>query len=131
MTQRDLKNNIAAAVSVVPAVYSATKADGSIVDLQGCGSATVVINTGAVAGDGDFTPSLVVGDAADLSGGVAATADELIGSFPTILAANSVYTVGYRGSKRYARVVLTKNGGTSVAAGAVVINGHLSMAGAA
>lgn len=32
--------------------------------------------------------------------------------------------VGYIGNKRYLRTVLTKNGGTSIAAGAVVIKGH-------
>jgi len=45
------------------------------------------------------------------------------------LAADSVYWVGYRGGKRYVRVVITKNSGTSIAAGAVVVKGHLSFAG--
>lgn len=129
MTQRDLKTNIAAAVCVVPAVYSATKNDGTVIDLQGCDSATAVVNTGAIVGAGDFTPSLVVGDASNLSDGAAATGDDLIGSWPTILAENTVYTVGYRGTKRYARVVLTKNGGTSIAAGALIVKGHLALAG--
>lgn len=122
---RDLKNSMTVLASVVPAVYSATKSDGTIIDLQGASSATVIINTGAIVSAGDFTPSLVVGDASDLSGGAAAAAADLLGSFPTILAENTVYVVGYRGNARYARVVLTKNGGTSIAAGAVVVKGHL------
>lgn len=126
----DLKNNIAAVLALSPAVHSATKADASIIDLQGAGSATVVINTGAIVGAGDYTISLRHGDASDLSGDAAASGDDLLGAFPATLAADSAYSVGYRGGKRYVRVVITKNSGTSIAAGAVIVKGHLSLAGA-
>jgi len=126
----DLKHNITAVPALAAAVHSATKSDAPVVDLQGAGSATVVINTGAIAGDGDFTASLVHGDAANLADAVDAAADDLLGEFPASLAANSAYAVGYRGGKRYVRVILTKNDGTSVAAGAVVVKGHLVLAGA-
>lgn len=125
----ELKNSIAAVLALSPVVHTATKADATIVDLQGAGSATVVINTGAIAGAGDYTVSLRHGDASDLSGDAAATGDDLLGTFPATLAADSSYAVGYRGGKRYVRVVITKNSGTSIAAGAVVIKGHLSLAG--
>lgn len=126
----DLKNNIAAVLALSPAVHSATKADASIIDLQGAGSATVVINTGAIVGAGDYTISLRHGDASDLSGDAAASGDDLLGAFPATLAADTSYAVGYRGGKRYVRVVITKNSGTSIAAGAVIVNGHLSLSGA-
>lgn len=126
----DLKNNIAAVLALSPAVHSATKADASIIDLQGAGSATVVINTGAIVGAGDYTISLRHGDASDLSGDAAASGDDLLGAFPATLAADTSYAVGYRGGKRYVRVVITKNSGTSIAAGAVIVKGHLSLAGA-
>lgn len=126
----DLKNNIAAVLALSPAVHSATKADASIIDLQGAGSATVIVNTGAIAGAGDYTISLRHGDASDLSGDAAASGDDLLGAFPATLAADSAYSVGYRGGKRYVRVVITKNSGTSIAAGAVIVKGHLSLAGA-
>jgi len=125
----DMKHNILAVAALAAAVHSATKADAPIVDLQGAGSATVVLNTGAIAGDGEFTASLVHGDAADLSDSAAVTADDLLGEFPAALEATNAYAVGYRGGKRYVRVVLTKVGGTSIAAGAVVIKGHLALAG--
>lgn len=131
MPNRDLKSNISVAACIVPAVYSATKDDSTIVDLQGCDSATVIINTGAIVGAGDFTPKLVHGDAADLTGGADVAAADLIGAFPTILEASTVYNVGYRGNKRYVRVVLTKNGGTSIAAGAMVVRGDLALKGKA
>lgn len=127
----DLKNNIAAVLALSPAVYSATKADATIIDLQGAGSATVVINTGAIAGAGDYTISLRHGDAANLAGDAEASGDDLLGAFPATLEEDSSYAVGYRGGKRYVRVVITKNDGTSIAAGAVVVKGHLSLAGAA
>lgn len=126
----DLKNNIAAVLALPPAVHAATKADATVIDLQGAGSATVIVNTGAIAGAGDFTVSLRHGGAADLTGDAAASGDDLLGAFPATLTADSSYTVGYRGGKRYVRVVITKNSGTSIAAGAVVIKGHLSLAGA-
>jgi len=126
----DLKNNITAVLALSPAVHSATKADASIIDLQGAGSATVIVNTGAIAGAGDYTISLRHGDASDLSGDAAASGDDLLGAFPATLAADTSYAVGYRGGKRYVRVVITKNSGTSIAAGAVIVKGHLSLAGA-
>ena len=126
----DLKNNITAVLALSPAVHAATKADATIIDLQGAGSATVIVNTGAIAGSGDYTISLRHGNAADLSGDAAASGDDLLGAFPATLAADTSYAVGYRGGKRYVRVVITKNGGTSIAAGAVVVKGHLALAGA-
>ena len=126
----DLRNNITAVLALSPGVHSATKADASIIDLQGAGSATVVINTGAIVGAGDYTISLRHGDASDLTGDAAASGDDLLGAFPATLAADTSYAVGYRGGKRYVRVVITKNSGTSIAAGAVIVKGHLALSGA-
>lgn len=125
----DLASNVAVALALSPAVQSATKSDAAIIDLQGCAAAAVIINTGAIAGAGDYTVSLMHGDASDLSGAAAATGDDLIGTFPATLAADSSYCVGYRGGKRYVRVVITKNGGTSIAAGAVVVKSGLALSG--
>ncbi len=126
----ELKNNIAAVLALSPVVHSATKADAPIIDLQGAGSATVIINTGAIVSSGDYTVSLRHGDASDLSGDAAASGDDLLGAFPATLAADASYAVGYRGGKRYVRVVITKNSGTSIAAGAVIVKGHLALSGA-
>jgi len=51
-------------------------------------------------------------------------AGDLLGSLPAGLAASSVYKQGYKGTKRYIRAVITKQSGTSIAAGAVVLRGH-------
>lgn len=120
---RDLQNNIELAASIVPAVQSAS-GNGTGVDLQGADSATVVFNTGAVAGSGNFTASVEESD--DNSAFTAVAAGDLLGTLTDPLAASAAYSVGYRGGKRYIRAVLTKNSGTSIAAGAVVVKGHLS-----
>ncbi|MCK9542481.1 MAG: hypothetical protein M0R03_10690 [Novosphingobium sp.] len=120
---RDLANNLGAVQAVAPAVLTATNTSAAI-DLAGFESAAVVINTGAIAGDGDFTAKLqesattTSGDFADVG------AADLVGTFPASLEADAVVKVGYIGNKRYLRTVITKNSGTSIAAGAVVIKGN-------
>lgn len=123
---KDLKNNIDPKMALIPVVHTATKADSPIIDLQGANSATMIIDTGAVAGAGDYTISLRHGDAADLSGDAVVGASDLLGSLPATLAENSVYCVGYVGGKRYVRAVITKNSGTSIVAGAVIVRGNLN-----
>ncbi|RZS80649.1 hypothetical protein [Pigmentiphaga kullae] len=126
---RDITSNILVVAALAPAVYAATKSDSGVIDLQGAGSVALAVNTGAIAGAGDFVISLQHGDAANLSDAETVAADDLIGTLPATLAAASVYQVGYRGAKRYVRAVITQNGGTSIAAGAVIIKGNLALAG--
>lgn len=119
---RDIANNLGIVQAVAPAVLSATDTSTGI-DLLGFNSAALVINTGAIVGAGDFTPKLQESDAAG-SGYTDVATGDLVGTFPASLAADSVVKVGYIGNKRYVRTVLTKNGGTSIAAGAVVVKGR-------
>lgn len=125
---RDLYHNFGAVQAIAPAVQSSS-VNGAAVDLAGFDAALIVLNTGAVAGAGDFSAKLQESDASDSGFADVDVADQL-GSFPATLAENSVYRVGYIGSKRkrYVRVVLTKAGGTSIAAGAVAILGNPAIA---
>ena len=118
----DLANNIAVVQAVAPAVLSATNTSSAI-DLNGFESATVVINTGAIVSSGDFTAKLTE---CETSGGTYTdvAAADLIGEFPASLEADSVVKVGYIGNMRYLKTVITKNSGTSIAAGAVIIKGN-------
>ncbi|MDX0897439.1 hypothetical protein GOD90_10595 [Sinorhizobium medicae] len=125
MAKRDLYNNISAVSSIVPAVQTAT-ATGTGVDGRGFQSVTYVVNTGAIAGAGNFTPKMQESD--DNSAWSDVAAADLLGSFPSALAASTAIRVGYKGSKRYTRAVLTLNSGTSIAAGAVAILGHPELA---
>lgn len=122
---KDLYSNVKAVPAIVPAVKTAA-GDGSTVDVQGFGSLLFVINTGAIAGDGDF--GVKVQDSANGSDWADAAAVDVQGTIPDTLDATSAYRVGYTGSKRYVRLALTKEGGTSIALGAVAILGHPAVA---
>lgn len=119
---KDLYSNVGVVAAVVPATLTATNTSAAI-DLQGFDSALVVIQTGAIAASGNFTPKLTE---CATSGGTytdVAVAD-LNGAFTDPLAASSVYKIGYRGNKRFIKTVLTLNSGTSIVAGVTVIKGH-------
>ncbi|WP_029042571.1 hypothetical protein [Cucumibacter marinus] len=120
---RDLAHNIGAVAAVVPQVLSATDTSAAI-DLLGFESAALVINTGAIAGSGNFTAKLQESDTGETDEFDDVAAADLIGTLPTALAASTVYKQGYIGTKRYLRTVITKNSGTSIAAGAVIVKGH-------
>lgn len=120
---KDSYSDIGLAQALAPAVVSAT-ATSSEIDLQGFNSATVLVNTGAIVGSGDFTVSLEESDTTTGGDFTAVAAGDLIGEFPASLAAASTYKVGYRGTKRYIRTVTTNNSGTSIGAGIVVMLGH-------
>lgn len=118
---KDMHSNIKAVSAIVPAVKT-DAADGTTVDLRGYNSVALVINTGAIAGDGDF--GIVVQDSVNGSSWGAAAATDVLGTVPASLEADSAYHLSYVGSKRYVRVNITKGGGTSIALGAVAILGN-------
>ncbi|HEX2524824.1 MAG TPA: hypothetical protein VHL31_00775 [Geminicoccus sp.] len=120
---RDLVHNLGVVPVVAPAVLSATTTSDPV-DLIDFGSAALVINTGAIAGAGDFTAKLQHSDTTTGGDFTDVAADDLIGSLPASLAASSAVKVGYKGYKRYLRTVLTKNSGTSIAASAVLVKGY-------
>lgn len=121
---KDTYSDFGIVSALVPQVLAATDTGANPIDLQGFNSALVIINTGAVAGAGDFTAKLQHSDTTTGADFVDVTAADLLGAFPASLAQNLVYKVGYKGSRRYLRTVVTKNGGTSIAAGIVIARGH-------
>lgn len=120
---RDLVHNIGAACALSAAVQSAN-IKGNAIDRKGFESVTFIVSTGAIASAGNFTATVQESDTttdADFSDAAAAV---VIGSnLANPLGADSAYKVGYIGFKRYTRIVLTKNSGTSIAAAAVAILG--------
>jgi hypothetical protein len=121
---RDLANNIGVALALSPAVQAAT-IKGNAIDTAGFGSVALVVNTGAIASAGDFTVKVQESNTMTDGDFTDAVAADLTGdTLPASVAADSSYKVGYVGNKRYVRVVATKNGGTSVAIGAVAVKGH-------
>ena len=115
---RDLYNNISTIQALTPAVQAAS-INGASIDTKGSKGLAFVVNTGAIAGTGVFALSVEESDNA--SDWTAAAAEAVQGALPASMAADTVYRVGYLGFARYARVVLTKTSGTSIAAGAVAV----------
>jgi hypothetical protein len=120
---RDIVHNIAAVTAVAPAVLAATTTSEAL-DLLGFDSAAFVINSGAIVGAGDFTAKVQDSDTTTSGDFVDVPAARLQGALPASLVASSVAKVGYRGHKRYVRLVITKNSGTSIAAGALLIKSN-------
>ena len=123
--RRDLKSNLDAVQGLVPAVRTAT-ADGTGADLRDYDGALGVVEAGAVAGAGNQTAKLMESD--DSTNGVDGNwndvaAGDLLGAFASPLVQNSVQRVGYIGRKRWLRVTITHNSGTSVATAATVVRG--------
>jgi hypothetical protein len=122
---RDIASNIGTVPALAPAVQTAT-VKGIAVDTTGFGSAAIVINTGAIAGSGNFTAKLQESDTSTDGDFADVAASDLVGVLPTALEASSVYKQSYIGHKQFVRVVLTLNSGTSIAAGAVAVLGNAS-----
>lgn len=120
---RDLYSNVGAVSALVPSVKSAS-VDGTAVDTKGFNSAAFVVNTGAIVSAGDFGVKLQESDTTTDGDFTDVAADQVDTNAPATLEANSTYKLGYRGFKRYARLVLTKAGGTSIAAGAGAVLGN-------
>jgi len=111
--------NMAMALSVVPATYTTT-ATGTGVDLAGFDAATIYVFQGATT-DGTWTAT--VQDSADNQTFGTAT---LNGTLATMTSATTttVQEVGYAGSKRYVRVLITvANATTGGVLSATVIKG--------
>lgn len=124
---KDLYSNLAVVTALAPAVQAAA-VTGATIDLQGFGGAVFTLATGAIAGAGDFGAELQHSDTNTGGDFVAVPDDLVISNAPATLTASGAFKLGYRGSKRYVRLALTKEGGTSIAAGAVAILGQPAVA---
>ena len=130
MARKDSFHDNAVVAALAPSVAT-TAASGAAIDLQGFNSVLFAINTGAVAGDGDFGVKIQHSNTSTSADFVDAPAANVLGDLPATLGENTAYRVGYTGGKRYARLALTKGGGTSIAIGAVAVLGEPAIAPAA
>lgn len=128
MAARDLRSNIKSESSLLPLLRDAT-ASGSGVDLRGFESAVVQAHIGTIT-DGNFLFSVEESD--DDSTYTAVDSADLLGSFSAAASASdeAVQEVGYIGSARYIRAVVTVTGSPSTGGtvGATVIKGTPSQA---
>jgi len=129
MAFRDLHNNIHVTNALNPqAIGSNTTVAGAIIDTQGYSSLEFAIVSGTLT-DGSYTPSMLEGDAANLSDSATVAAGDLLGTIAGATFAltddNVTKKLGYRGTKRYVKLSITSaavtTGGTI---GAVAIQGH-------
>lgn len=97
--------------SLVPAARTAS-ADGAGVDLAGFERALVVVSSGTIT---DGTHTIEVQESDDNSSFSAVADADLEGTEPAIAAANddTVWELGYVGTKRYIRAVVTVAGATT------------------
>ena len=118
---KDLKNNLKAVASLEPLLRTAS-ANGTGVDLQFYEGALVVFGCGANT-DGTHTPSLQ--ESSDNSTWTAVAAADQLGTLAA-LTANTRQQVGYRGTLRYIRGVVTVTGSPATGANTFcdVIKGH-------
>ncbi|MBZ9975486.1 hypothetical protein [Mesorhizobium sp. BR-1-1-10] len=117
--QFDTANSLTPKVALnTAAISSSTTTNGVILDTQGYGGLTFVLNVGART-DGTFTLAVTHGDDSGLSDGVTPAADDLVGTAAgtAVSAAQTMKKLGYVGNKRYVRASVVS---TSVTSGATV-----------
>ncbi len=116
------------------ASISATKT-GDTIDLQNYESCTFVLSlgTGALDGSNYWTVKLQHGDASDMSDAADVTAGDLIGAMgsdgdnkldSSANDSSKCHKLGYKGPKRYVRIVLTLTGTMTQVMGCIVDLGH-------
>lgn len=115
MTAFDQSTNFNPIPAVNPAsVSSDTTTAGAIIDTQGYGSLTFIVQTGARTA-GTVTPLIEESDDSGLSGSNAVADADLIGleASAALAAANKTSKIGYVGKKRYVRCSLVTTGSTN------------------
>ena len=130
MATFDERNNAEYAKGLSATLSGTTPAKGNIIDMQGWGALTFVVQTGTVTDAGTASGfSFEVQeseDTADANFSAVADAD-LIGleSELTVTSDDAdddiIGSIGYRGSKRYVRIVATGTSGTNAYTAAVAI----------
>ena len=130
MPSKDHLNSVKiASARHAAAITTNTTTNGLTIDTQGHESLTFAVQSAAYT-DGSYAVQLFAGDAANMSDEVVITTQVLglLGTAPTLAAANLVSKVGYVGSKRYARLKIVSTGvtsGATVSAVAVLAHARL------
>lgn len=99
---------------------------GQIIDTQGYDSAEFIIATGSIAdADATFTTLLEESDDSGMSGAAGVDDANLIGTesaaSPIFSSDDSIFTLGYRGGKRYLRLTITPAANASAAVLSAVV----------
>lgn len=106
---KDIYNNVSVVQALAPIAVAADNT-GSAIDLAGYRTAMVVWGVGVVT-DGTYAIEVQESDTTTAGDFTAVAAADLIGTEKTGVTTtndNAVYTVGYKGHKRYIRYVITE-----------------------
>lgn len=133
MAKYDLKSDVQVVRAIDATLSGTTPSKGNVIDTLGFESITFAFQTGTVTDAGTASGFAFEIQESDTTADAAFTAvadDDLIGleSALTVTddAADNVMagTIGYRGNKRYVRVVVTGTTGTNAAVNGLCIKGH-------
>lgn len=107
MGMRDINKAISTVTTIKPAASITATTTGTTVDLAGYRAACVVLHVGVVT-DGTFTPTMEESD--NDSDWSTVAAGDLSGTFATVTSTTDdlIQEVGYLGSKRYIRLLMTE-----------------------
>lgn len=125
---RDLYNEVGPAQSLRPQTVTAA-VNGTGVDLRGFDSATVLVDTGTITGTTPTVTAKIQESDDNSTFTDVAAADLLGGALPATIGIaedETIYRRGYRGAKRYLRVIVSAVGGTSpsLPMAASILRGH-------
>jgi hypothetical protein len=129
MASKDIGNQVKLTPALNPgaAITGNSATNGTTIDTQGFESAAIAVQSGTIT-DGAFALKLQEGDQSNLSDAADVAQGDYNCGYGASFAAtddNVVKKLGYRGAKRYIRVVLTQSGATSGGImGAVAILGN-------
>lgn len=118
MASQDIASSVKVTGAFNPAAALTANAanNGVIIDTQGFESVMVALQSGVIT-DGAFAYKLQEGDVSNLSDAADVATTDYITSFGTgsfaLTDDNVTKKIGYRGAKRYVRVVITQSGATT------------------
>lgn len=140
MAKYDMRNPCEYGLALSATLSGVTPAAGDWMDMQGFEALTFIVSTGTVTDAGDasgFSFEIQESDTTAASAATAVADADLIGleSALTVTADGDddvlVGSIGYRGEKRYVRVVATGTTGTNAAVTVIAVKGYASDQGTA
>ena len=140
MAKYDERNPREYGLALSATLSGATPAAGPWIDMQGFEALTFVVSTGTVTDAGDANGFSFQIQESDTTAAVDATAvadADLIGLESALTVTSDtadndlIGSIGYRGEKRYVRVVATGTTGTDAAVTVIAVKGYRSIQGTA
>lgn len=134
MHKIDQRSLVAVAHGIAATLAGATPAAGNIVDLRDCGSSTFCFGTGVVTDAGaaaGFVVEIQESDTTNDADFTAVADDDLVGLETDLTVTDdaadglAVGSIGYIGTKRYARAVITGSAGTDAEVIGIWVLGNL------